>query len=117
LPSGQSESGFYGLGGGSSTTGYAAEGISFSQPLAAPIAAKHVVHNAVGTISAHCLGFGQAERGYVCLYESEAFGLAFYVTRDFAINENAADKYGFAMFFEIKAASGYAAGSWTVTAP
>ena len=117
LPSGQSESGFYAVGSGSSATGYVAEGISFSQPLAAAIVANHVVHNAVGTISAHCLGFGQAERGYVCLYESEASGLAFYLTRDFAaINENAADKYGFALFFEVKAA-GFAAGSWTVTAP
>jgi hypothetical protein len=116
LPSGQSESGFYAAGSGSSTTGYVAEGISFSQPLAAPIAANRVVYNTVGTISPHCLGFGQAERGYVCLYESEAAGLSFYITRDFALNPNAADKFGLAVFFEVKAA-GYIAGSWTVTAP
>jgi len=115
LPSGQSESGFYGVGSGSSTTGYVAEGVSFSQPLAAPIAANHVVYNTVGTISPHCLGFGQAERGYVCLYESETSGLSFFITRDFALNPNAADKFGFALFFEVKAA-GYVAGSWTVTA-
>jgi hypothetical protein len=116
LPSGQSESGFYGVGSGSSTTGYVAEGISFSQPLAAAIAANHVVYNTTGAISPHCLGFGKAERGYVCLYEAEASGLSFYVARDFALNTNAADKYGFALFFEVKAA-GFAAGSWTVTAP
>jgi hypothetical protein len=116
LPSGQSESGFYAVGSGSSTTGYVAQGISFSQPLAAPIAANHVVYNILKATSAHCPGFGQADPGYVCLYESEASGLAFYVARDFAVNENAADKYGFALFFEVKAA-GYAAGSWTVTAP
>ncbi|MGC2374185.1 MAG: hypothetical protein WA484_09955 [Solirubrobacteraceae bacterium] len=116
LPSGQSESGFYAVGSGSSATGYVAEGISFSQPLATAIAANHVVYNTLGTISPHCLGFGKAESGYVCLYEAEFSGLSFYVTRDFALNTNAADKYGFALFFEVKAA-GYAAGSWTVTAP
>jgi hypothetical protein len=117
LPSGQSESGFFAAASGSSTTGYAAEGVSFSQPLAAPIAPNHVVYNVLKTTSVHCPGFGHADPGYVCLYESEASGLAFLVARDFAINENAADKYGFALFFEVKAASGYAAGSWTVTAP
>ncbi len=115
LPSGQSESGFYGVGSGSSTTGYVAEGISFSQPLAAPIAPNHVVYNALKGTSTHCPGFGQAAPGYVCLYEAEASALAFYITRDFVLNENAADKYGFALFFEVKGA-GYAAGSWTVTA-
>jgi hypothetical protein len=116
LPSGQSESGFYAAGSGSSTTGYAAEGISFSQPLAAPIAEGHVVYNTAGTTSIHCPGFGHADPGYVCLYEMEASNLSFFVTRDFALNADAADKYGFALFFEVKAATGYVAGSWTVTA-
>ncbi len=115
LPSGQSESGFYGVGSGSSTTGYVAEGISFSQPLATSIAANHVVYNVTGATSIHCPGFGKADPGYVCMYEAEASALAFYVTRDFVLNGNAADKYGFALFFEVKGA-GYAAGSWTVTA-
>lgn len=116
LPSGQSESGFFGVGSGSSTTGFVGEGISFSQPLAAPIAEHHVVYNVTKTTSAHCPGFGHADPGYVCLYESEVAGLTFDVTRDFELHEDAADKYGFSMFFGVSGA-GFAAGSWTVTAP
>lgn len=118
LPSKQSESGFFALGGANSTGGYVAEGISFSQPLAAAIPAGHVVYNKKGITSPVCAGFGQAAPGYVCLYESEGTaGLTFYGARDFALNGNAADKYGFALFFEVKAAGGFVAGSWTVTAP
>lgn len=117
LPSGQSESGFYAAGSGSSASGYVADGISFSQPLAVSIAANNVVYNVFKTTSIHCPGFGQADPGYVCLYEAEAAGLTFYITRDFALNPYAADKYGFALFFEVKAAGGFVAGSWTVTAP
>ncbi len=117
LPSGQSESGFFAAGSGSSTSGYNADGISFSQPLAAPIAPGHVVYNATGATSAHCPGFGHADPGYVCMYENESSSMAFYLTRDFALNENAADRYGFEVFFTISATSGYIAGSWTVTAP
>jgi hypothetical protein len=118
LPSKQSESGFFALGGGSSTSGFVAEGISFSQPLAAAIPAGRVIYNKKGVTSPICAGFGHAAPGYVCLYESEGTaGLAFYGTRDFALNGNAADKYGFALFFEVKAAGGFVAGSWTVTAP
>lgn len=116
LPSGQSESGFFGVAAGASATGYAADGISFSQPLAAPTAPNHVVYNVFKATSTHCPGFGHADPGYVCMYESEAFGMLFLVARDFAVDENAADKYGFTAFFSVTAASGYAAGSWTVTA-
>jgi hypothetical protein len=117
LASGQSESGFYAAGSGSSNTGYEADGISFSQPLAAPIPTGHVIYNTTGKTSTHCSGFGHADPGYVCMYELEASNLTFYLTRDFSFNENAADKYGFAAFFEVKTAGGYVAGSWTVTAP
>ena len=50
------------------------------------------------------------------MYELEASNLTFYLTRDFSLNENAADKFGFVVFFEVKTAGGYIAGSWTVTA-
>src|ERR1700722_13062272 len=116
LPSGQSESGFFAVAAGCSTSGSGAECISFSLPLSAPIVPGNVVYNTTGVTSAHCPGFGHADPGYVCMYESESSGMAFYLTRDFALDENAADKYGFNAFFTIKAASGYISGSWTVTA-
>jgi hypothetical protein len=123
LPSGESESGFYAAGSGETKvssgepkSGYVAQGISFSQPLAAALPANHVVYNTSGKTSTHCPGFGKADPGFVCLYESEGSGLSFYVARDFALNENAADKYGFAVFFAVNS-PGFIAGSWTVTAP
>jgi hypothetical protein len=117
LPSGESESGFYAIGSGESKTGFVAQGISFSQPLAAALPENHVVYNTLKTTSTHCSGFGKADPGYVCLYESEGGGLEFFVTRDFAAQTaNSADKYGFALFFAVKSA-GFVAGSWTVTAP
>ena len=118
LASGQSESGFFAAADGESKSGYVAQGISFSQPLAAPIAENHVLYNLEKVTSAQCPGFGQAAPGYVCLYESEGSGLLpFFIARDFALHANAADKYGFALFFEAKAAGTFVAGSWTVTAP
>jgi hypothetical protein len=118
LPSGQSQSGFFALGGGSSTTGYSAEGITFSQPLAAPIAENHVVYNTLKKTTPQCPGFGQAAPGFVCMYESEGVSMEFFVARDFlASKSNAADIYGFAAFFVINATGGFIAGSWTVTAP
>src|SRR5262245_28162345 len=118
LPSKQSESGFFALGGGGSKAGFVVEGISFSQPLSAPIAPGRVAYNKKGITSPNCPGFGQAAPGFVCLYESEGTaGLSFFIAHDFALNANAADKYGFALLFEVKAALGFVAGSWTVTAP
>lgn len=117
LASGQSESGAFAVGDGESKTGYIGEGITFSQPLAAAIPENHVVYNLVKATTPQCAGPGRAAPGYVCLYESEAVSLTFYVARDFALNANAADTFGFALYFEVKAAGGYAGGTWTVTAP
>jgi hypothetical protein len=117
LPSGQSESGFFAAAAGESKTGYAATGISFSQPLAEASPVNHVIYQTLATTSTNCPGFGQAKPGFACLYESESSGTAFLVARDFTVRENAADKYGFAVFFTVSAPSAFVAGSWTVTAP
>jgi hypothetical protein len=117
LASGQSESGAFAVGDGESKSCYIGEGITFSQPLAAAIPENHVVFNLVKETTPQCAGPGHAAPGYVCLYESEAISLTFFVARDFALDANAADTFGFAVFFEAKAAAGYAAGTWTVTAP
>jgi hypothetical protein len=117
LVTGQSESGAFAVGDGTSTEGYPGTGISFAQPLSGPIPEGHVVYNVVNTTSIHCPAVGHADAGYVCLYESEAVGMTFYVARDFALGTDAADPFGFALFFETKATKGYAAGVWTVTSP
>jgi hypothetical protein len=117
LASGQSESGWFAVGDGDSTTGFVADGISFSQPLSAPLPEERVVFNAIGATSPTCPGFGQAARGFVCLYTAEGENMTFNGAFDFKINRNAADRFGFALYFNAVLAKGFIDGSWTVTAP
>jgi hypothetical protein len=117
LASGQSETGAFAVADGESKTGYAMTGITFPQPLPAPIAAGHVLFNTVGKTSAQCPGPGKAAPGYACLYVSETSGMTFYGIRNFALEEAAADPYGFVLILENTLPSGYALGTWTVTAP
>lgn len=78
LPSGQSESGDYGLrmlntgkGGGIGLS------VSFRIPLAARIPESRVefVDEFHGS-GQHCPGAGKADRGYLCIYEKESNGIA-----------------------------------------
>jgi len=118
LPTGQSESGWFAIGTGSSTSGEGAEGISFSQPLAAPLPTGHAVYNLKEETSAHCPGFGHAAPGYLCLYAAEQQNLIFTHTLNFPPYEtNSVARYGFALYFEVESSFGYVDGSWTVTAP
>jgi len=117
LASGQSESGWYAVADGASAIGFVGDGISFSQPLSAPIAEGRVIFNGVGVTTPTCPGVGQAARGFVCIYTSEIDKMTFDIALDFKLNANAADRFGFALYFNATAAEGFADGSWTVTAP
>jgi hypothetical protein len=117
LASGQSESGWFAFGDGDSTKGFVGEGISFSQPLQGPIQAGNVIFNTIGATSPTCPGIGQAARGFVCLYPVEGEGMTFRIALDSKLNANAADRFGFALYFNAVLAEGFIDGSWTVTAP
>jgi hypothetical protein len=117
LASGQSESGWFAVADGDSTKGFVGQGISFTQPLSAPLPEGRVVFNTVGATSPTCPGIGQAARGFVCLYPAEGEGMTFNGAFDFNINTNAADRFGFALYFNAVLAEGFIDGSWTVTAP
>ncbi len=117
LASGQSESGWFAVGDGDSTKGFVGEGVSFSQPLSAPISPGNVVFNTIGATSPTCPGIGQAARGFVCLYPVEGENMTFDLTLDRNLNHNAADRFGFALYFHAVLAEGFIDGSWTVTAP
>ena len=118
LASGQSESGAFAMGSSGGTSGFASTGVSFAQPLAAPIANEHVIHNPTSTTSTNCPGKGQAARGFVCLYEAENTGFTYFGAFGFAGEgeNNAAQTYGFALYYSVSAA-GFVDGTWTVTAP
>lgn len=118
LPSKQSESGWYAVGGGTSTGGEIGEGISFSQPLAAPIAEEHAIYNKEEATSTHCPGVGQADPGFLCLYSGEELNINFAHTLNFPpYAPNSTGKFGFALYFAPTEPGSFADGSWTVTAP
>lgn len=118
LASGQSESGAFAVGGSTETAStFVGEGISFAQPVSGGIAENHVVYNTKGVTTPQCPGSGKAAAGFVCMYESEATNFTFFIARNFALTANAADPFGFAAFWKVTTTgSGFAAGTWTVTA-
>jgi hypothetical protein len=118
LASGQSESGAFAIGTAGGTSGFASTGISFAQPLAAPLGNGHVVDNAPGTTSSNCPGKGKASPGFACIYEAERASLTFLEGFGFAGSgeSNAAQTYGFSVYYTVGGA-GFVDGTWTVTAP
>ena len=117
LPSGKSQSGFYASGGGESEEGYIAQGITFQQPLAAPIPEGNVEWLQEGETSPNCQGPGKAAPNHLCLYDNEEFAVQLCCIYDFAFNDPAADKNGFIVYWEPTANGSYVSGEWTVTAP
>jgi hypothetical protein len=117
LASGQSESGFYASGSGGGESGYIAQGITFRQPLAAPIAEGDAEWLKAGETSASCPGVGEAAVGHLCLYDNEEDELNLCCIYDNALDEPAADKNGFIVYWEPTGPEAYVSGEYTVTAP
>jgi hypothetical protein len=117
LPAGKSESGFYAAGGGESEEGYIAQGITFQQPLAAPIPQGNVEWLEAGNTSAACPAPGKAAPNHLCLYDNEESSIELCCIYDFAFNDPAADKNGFIVYWDPNGPSSYVSGEWTVTAP
>jgi hypothetical protein len=114
LPPGQSESGVWVAGGGSSTGGFLGNGVAFPTPLAAPLDASHVVYLASGTDS-NCAGSGHAAPGYLCVYAAFAKHLSGAIFDHTGLGGS--DPYGFFLGLTVTGTSALAYGSWTVTAP
>jgi hypothetical protein len=122
LPSGQSESGVFGVGGDAPGTGYYyTGGVTFPIPVAHALDASHVVVVAQGAApQPHCSGEGHADPGYLCLYTE--------VSVDMQVNSNGiglpdsqsvgAAPTGFVVFGQTTGTTGgaYVSGTWTVTA-
>ena len=115
LPSGHSESGFYGGAAGSSTSGWIGTAITYVQPLSTAIPNGNVIWNKAGTTSTHCSGYGHADPGYLCLYDNEELGLsggtAFYSTGF------SSPSAGVILYWLVNAADSFVSGEYTVTAP
>jgi hypothetical protein len=107
LAAGESESGHFALGGGSSTSGQAGIPITYTRPLAAPI--TNII-NASESPSAHCPGVGSADPDYLCLYENQTHLISGMTSGD-------SNTTGAEAFWTITGASSYVEGNYTVTAP
>ena len=115
LRSGQSESGAFGAGGGNSTGGYIAEGITYVRPLAAAIKNANIVDAPTWPV-AHCAGPGFADAGYLCLYEAVTSDVG--VGYGFSTALSNLQSVGVILFWpETGAGVSYTGGVYTVTAP
>jgi hypothetical protein len=118
LPSGKSESGMFSAAEGSTTGsgGWLGDNVTYPTPLAQPIANSHIIDvQGVGPVD-HCPGPGQAERGYLCLYNwihsGVAAGYGYSASSDFST-----PSVGVVLYWPVSGSYAYAGGEWTVTAP
>jgi hypothetical protein len=117
LSPGQSESGAFSGGGGTSTGGWYGIGITYGRPLTTAIADNHIVDTSATPDPTHCPGAGKAAPGYLCLY--------------FQFHSNTGRIYGYStdppysgvvpsvgvgLYAPITGPSAFANGVWTVTA-
>jgi hypothetical protein len=118
LPSGQTLTGIYGVGGGNGD--WIHDTVLFRIPLAAPIPGANSHYLPVGAaVTAQCPGPGQAAAGHLCIYAFEDDG-----TKTFSSiyhNEGGsiagAGRTGFLIYFSATANLTYESGTWAVTAP
>jgi hypothetical protein len=121
LGSGQTQSGTFGMGTGSTTgsAGYLGTSINYPRALDVPIADNHVIDTEVNPDPVNCAGPGQAAPGYLCLYFEYHSGIDYvYGYSDIAPYNVLPDSVGVALYAQIDDdGEVYADGVWTVTAP
>jgi hypothetical protein len=111
LGSGQSESGVFAVADGSSSSGYMADGFTFTRPVPGSLASVYLRNGT--TSAAHCPGAGSADPGFVCLYENNGGGG---VTVNGG-NPRGTPVIGYDWYWTVTGPSEYVAGIYTVTAP
>jgi hypothetical protein len=92
------------------------EGVAFPEPLAAALDESHVEYEKKSATSTNCPGVGKAAPGFLCLYEAQGTNNSAQDI-DEGNGHGGADSYGFMVFMNATAASAFAYGHWTVTAP
>jgi hypothetical protein len=129
LPSGQSESGAFSAASGADNGyeyepgkteyGWVAAGITYVQPLAAPIPDEHI-KDIRGAYTGECPGPGKAARGYLCLYNSIENDVAagYGYSESESPGEFSTPSAGAVLYWTVEEPGvPYAGGEYTVTAP
>ncbi len=120
LPSGESESGIFAAAADNGTANgdYLGYGLTYSRPLARPIKDTHIIDNQ-GPPFTHpsCPGFGQAARGFLCLYDTahhDVFPVVGYSNDADFLQQK--PSLGVILYWQEDGTDAYAGGEWTVTA-
>jgi hypothetical protein len=117
LPSGTTETGVWATAAGSSTGGFEVTAIRFNPPLPLALDQSHTIFTT--STATHCAGLGQADPGYLCVYDKHDQDVAPFATGDIAngLGSAGASTTGAAIFLSPTAAPSFAEGLWSVTAP
>ena len=118
LPSGQSESGDYGIRTDNTVTeDFIDQSVTFPVQLAAPIASSNVIYTTAPSTS-HCSGTGHADRGFLCIYSENTSGVGTPTVGDFeGTVSSGAGKFGFDLEWKVSLADAFDIGTYTLTAP
>lgn len=121
LPSGQSESGDYGIRAATTaTSSFMDISVTYPVRLAQPIANSHVIYTQISSPVTHCSGPGHADPGYLCVYSANSTGVSAPPTfDDFEESSipSGAGRYGFDMEWSVTGSAPFDLGTYTVTAP
>jgi len=120
LPSGQTETGDYGIRTPGGKSGeFMDESVTFPIPLEEPAPKTHVVYTTTSVPVTHCPGPGQAERGYLCIYSGNSGGVKTppnVESFEGHFPTEGSGRFGFNMEWSLTAAEGFDIGTYTVTA-
>ncbi|HST32726.1 MAG TPA: hypothetical protein VLJ80_04300 [Solirubrobacteraceae bacterium] len=120
LPSGQSESGNYGVRTGNTSGANIDDVVTFPIALAAGIPESNVAYTKAGTPVPHCSGPGHADPAFLCIYSSLSEGVEtppnVFSPDGSAAKEKNLGRLGFEMEYRTTEADAFDAGTYTVTA-
>jgi hypothetical protein len=118
LPSGQSESGTFGVRADrSQAKDKIADTVSYPVPLGESAAKTHIVFTKANVEAGHCSGPGHADKGYLCIYETATHGVGAAHVFGFEASEeeDVTGRHGFTLQWEATEAGAFAFGTYTVT--
>jgi hypothetical protein len=122
LPSGQTESGAYGLRQDADSEHFVAASVTFPVPLASRIATSHIIYTPAATPALHCAGPRHADPGYLCIYSLNEVNLKaeqFYIDPESEVEEGfGTGLVGVLLEWKtVLTAPAIAYGTYAVTAP
>ncbi|HEY4997279.1 MAG TPA: hypothetical protein VII03_04725 [Solirubrobacteraceae bacterium] len=121
LPSGESESGVYGIvTPNSATSGALKQSVSFALQLGAALKPTSIEYTPSATATTNCAGPGHAARGFLCIYSGGASGVKqppLVFEPEDGLATPGTGRFGFTLEWTVEGANAGDVGTYTVTAP